>query len=630
LRVLAPPCRVPGVAWACGVCGESSAKRGAARPDPAVWCLRFPVAEDANVMDSSNSGVSGGPVIGHPGPVVAAGDAVAGSVPADRATVVGFDDMVVAPADKYKVCARPYVLRQVDIDTGATEYVPVPCGHTLERVCVPCARKNLELRRQQCREGWFADTEPVIEKPAPTEDQVSLSAYRADLVAAYRQAVADDDPPGVLEEFRTEVAWCDGELRKTGMRGKLPPLDPVPGKARARRSTKRRQDAPDLPRRSVARRSVGQLYNDKYRPSTFLTLTLPGYGPVTGDHVPVNPATYDYRRAALDIAHLKDLWDRFIDALRRALGWHVEYFCVMELQQRGTPHLHALLRGSMPTKLVKQVISAIYFQLWWPRHDRPVYEDGRLPYWDADARTFRDPGTGAKLTTWDEAMAALNDPDAEPAYVARFGVQSDTKPARGVLGGTPEAERHIGYITKYMTKAVSDTLHADTVAQQRHHDRLHEELQHTPCSPRCPVWLRFGVVPQGATRRSESAVCKGKLHNREYLGLPGRRVLVSRRWTGKKLADHRNDRMRFVKQLLEDAGLGRPAPAPGRYVWLKVEPGDRNLPPRGHLLLVAVARRASWRAEYERALGHRAAHPPGGADPAGCDTGSGAGVGGRG
>jgi hypothetical protein len=559
----------------------------------------------------------GGPVVGHPGPVVVPGDAAAVGVPVDRAAVVGFDDMVSALAEKYKVCKRPYVLRQVDIDTGATEYVPVPCGHTLERVCVPCARKNLELRRQQCREGWFAAVEPVVEKPAPTEDQVSLTAYRAGLVAAYRQSVADNDPPETLEEFRTEVAWCDSELRKTGMRGKLPPLDPPAAKARPQRSTKRRQDAPDLPRRAVARRSVGQLYNDKYRPSTWLTLTLPGYGPVNADHVPVNPATYDYRRAALDIAHLKSLWDRFIDALRRAVGWHVEYFAVTELQKRGAPHLHVLLRGSMPTKLIKQVISAIYFQLWWPRHDRPVYAEGRLPYWDADARTFRDPGTGAKLTSWADAMAALNEPDAQPAYVARFGVQSDTKTVRGVLGGTPEAERHIGYITKYMTKAVADTLDADTIAAQRHQDRLHKQLQLTPCSPRCPVWLRYGVVPQGATRRTESAVCKGKLHNRDYLGLPGRRVLVSRRWTGKKLADHKNDRIRFVKQLLEDAGLGRAASVPGRYVWLKVEPGDRNLPPRGHLLLAAVAKRASWRAEYERALNHRAAHPPGGQEISG-------------
>jgi hypothetical protein len=43
-----------------------------------------------------------------------------------------------------------------------------------------------------------------------------------------------------------------------------------------------------------------------YRPSTFLTLTLDSYGPVRDDGSPVNPATYDYRRAAWDAVHKRN------------------------------------------------------------------------------------------------------------------------------------------------------------------------------------------------------------------------------------------------------------------------------------------------------------------------------------
>ena len=61
------------------------------------------------------------------------------------------------------------------------------------------------------------------------------------------------------------------------------------------RSTRRRQDAPDLPRVPMANRTVGRVFTTpdgkEYRPSMFLTLTLPSYGPVRpGTGVPVDPA----------------------------------------------------------------------------------------------------------------------------------------------------------------------------------------------------------------------------------------------------------------------------------------------------------------------------------------------------
>ncbi|QTR04976.1 replication initiator protein, partial [Saccharothrix algeriensis] len=97
------------------------------------------------------------------------------------------------------------------------------------------------------------------------------------------------------EEVREEVAGVDAELRQSGVRGKLPSLEPRSRAAR-KRSTRRRQDAPNLPRRPVTKRTVGRVFGGKYQPSTFLTLTLDSYGKVRSDGTPVDPTTYNYRR----------------------------------------------------------------------------------------------------------------------------------------------------------------------------------------------------------------------------------------------------------------------------------------------------------------------------------------------
>jgi hypothetical protein len=79
-------------------------------------------------------------------------------------------------------------------------------------------------------------------------------------------------------------------------------------------------------------------------------------------------------------------------------------------------------------------------------------------------------------------------------------------------------------------------------------------------------------------------------------------VLVSRKWSGKTLADHRADRKAFVLAALAEVGITKPEPEPARLVWHKVQPGDPNQPPRDHLLMHAIAERIKWRAEYDKAL----------------------------
>jgi replication initiator protein RepSA len=519
---------------------------------------------------------------------------VTGMTRAQRAALPLTADVAQAVAEQHGVCIRPLAMRRIDTITGRVEVVPVPCGSTREDQCRPCADKARRLRMVQCRQGWHLDAEPVIDRAQPTEKQQELLAARADLVTVYAEcrAVGDEDS---CEQIAESVAELDTELRSLGVRGRLTPLD-LPPKP-VKRSTRRRQDAPDLPRRPVEKRTLGRVFAGCYRPSTFLTLTLDSYGRVDADGAAVDPNGYDYRQAARDAIHFPALLDRFWQNTRRCVGWDVQYFGTVEPQKRGAPHFHAAIRGAIPRAELRAITAATYHQVWWPAHDQLVYGKDRLPVWDARAKAFTDPDTQTALPTWDEACAELT----EPAHVVRFGAQVHIK---GILGGTEEAGRHVGYLTKYLTKSVGQAAGFDehaTDAQRDHGRRLHAELQVTPCSPRCSVWLLYGIQPKGARHSMTPGHCKGKAHQPEHLGIAGRRVLVSRKWSNKSLDDHRAERGAFVRQLLEQAGI-QPAHGPqdGHYRWERTAPTDSDVPPRP-VLLHAIAERQRWKAEYAAA-----------------------------
>ena len=99
--------------------------------------------------------------------------------------------------------------------------------------------------------------------------------------------------------------------------------------------------------------------------------------------------------------------------------------------------------------------------------------------------------------------------------------------------------------------------------------------------------------------------CKGKAHRREHLGYAGRRVLVSRKWSGKTLADHRADR-----KALALATLGIPAADPARYTWEPVTPGDPDHMPPAQRLLHVVADRQRWHAALDRSQTTSQRTPP--------------------
>ena len=221
--------------------------------------------------------------------------------------------------------------------------------------------------------------------------------------------------------------------------------------------------------------------------------------------------------------------DRFIQNLRRVLGYDAQYFGAVEPQRRLAPHLHMAIRGAVPRPVVRQVIAATYHQVWWPSTDVVRYEDDELPVWDEDLGTYLDPATGEVLTAWDQALDAIG-PNDQPLHVARFGTEFH---AEGVLAGSKDAARCIRYLTKYLTKHVADCHQADTDTQRAHAARLADALRFEPCSPTCANWLRYGVQPKNARDGLRPGTCKGKAHRPEHLGYAGQRVLTSRKWSGK-------------------------------------------------------------------------------------------------
>jgi hypothetical protein len=507
---------------------------------------------------------------------------------------------------EYGVCLRPVALRRTDLATGQTELIDIPCGSTREDLCGPCAKRARRLRQTQIREGWHRTDEPLPGPEPATDTQRSLIEFRAHLESTRDTAVraADWDKVADVDEAISEV---EEKIAAEGLRGRVAPPhddeDPTAGKRR-RRSTRRRQDAPDLPRKKVEPRTVGRVYTApdgrEYQPSMWLTLTLDTYGRVRTDGTPVNPTTYDYRRAAWDAVHFPRLLDRFWQNLRRCVGWNVQYAGCVEPQRRLAPHAHFAIRGTIPREVLRQVAAATYHQVWWPAARELVYTPERAPVFDPDNGGWLDPDTREPLPTWDDALALVDDdPDADPAHVIRFGTQVD---AQGVMPGTEHATRTIGYITKYVTKSAADCHRPDTDRQRQHLDRLWEALRITPCNERCANWLLYGVQPKKAHARLHPGRCKGKTHQRATLGIGGRRILVSRDWSGKTLADHRADTRAWVRALLgvtTDAEHAEPVgdfPEPvTAYAWEMANPQDPDLAPIGHRLLRALSHRIQWR-----------------------------------
>lgn len=331
---------------------------------------------------------------------------------------------------------------------------------------------------------------------------------------------------------------------------------------------------------------------------------MPSYGRVQPNGAPVDPDSYDYRRAALDALHFPKLVDRFWQNLRRCAGYKVQYFAAVEAQQRLAPHLHAAVRGAIPRSTLRQVVRATYVQVWWPSFALPVYVR-RIPVWDGSG--YCDPDTGEMLPTWDAKVEKLA--GERPSHVMRFGREVDIA---SIIAPSPDADRAVRYLTKYLAKSVADTCVDPEQADpeyEAHVDRLHAELRYLPCSEQCANWLRYGVQPGNAGPGLRAGWCASKAHDRENLGLGGRRVLVSRQWSGKTLREHKADRATVVREALLNAGIvapenerlaatvtlpdGRP-----RFVWTDTRPDSATYV---SVVLQTVVERLRWREQYDQA-----------------------------
>jgi hypothetical protein len=111
--------------------------------------------------------------------------------------------------------------------------------------------------------------------------------------------------------------------------------------------------------------------------------------------------------------------------------------------------------------------------------------------------------------------------------------------------------------------------------------------------------------------------CRSKAHKREHLGYAGRRILVSRKWTGKTLADHKQDRKAWVYATLglvpegqgtsgdqgDEQHHGATAPTGLTRDQWRWQPAERDDPigTRQHRLLRLISERLAWRAAQDAA-----------------------------
>jgi hypothetical protein len=148
-------------------------------------------------------------------------------------------DVVERFADEHAVCSRPIVRRVTDRATGVAVPVVIPCGSTQESVCEACAARARRLRMQQCSEGWHMADDPLDD--------------------ALDDAVDEANEPDGRDQAGEDSEDCDaGDAVDEG----------AVAASRRVRSTRRRADAPDLPRVPMAARSVGRTFTPRPGRST--------------------------------------------------------------------------------------------------------------------------------------------------------------------------------------------------------------------------------------------------------------------------------------------------------------------------------------------------------------------------
>ena len=290
---------------------------------------------------------------------------------------------------------RPAARAARRLDTGEVDTVLVPCGHTLA-ARLPLLRGTSQDAARGPVPGRLAPRARARHHPDPATTTSSGGSRTAPKLRPLR-----DRPPSAgqdtteLDELITEL---DEEITRSGMRGKVAPgparaaapLDPAP------------PGRPGPARRKVAPRTVGQDLHRAGRqdvPAVDVRHPdLPDLRAGPRRRHPGRPGHLRLRRAARDAVHFAALFDRFMQNLRRYLGYDVQYFAAVEPQRRLAPHVHIAIRGTVSRAELRQVLAATYHQVWWPDATRRSGSTAdQLPVWDEDIGDYLDPDTGEVL-----------------------------------------------------------------------------------------------------------------------------------------------------------------------------------------------------------------------------------------
>ena len=281
--------------------------------------------------------------------------------------------------------------------------------------------------------------------------------------------------------------------------------------------------------------------------------------------VPVNPARYDYRRAALDALHFPKLVDRFWQNLRAAPA------------TRSSTSPPSSRSGAWPRTCTPRSGG--------PSPARCCARSGPPPTTSSGGRPTTLPSMWTGCPVWTDAR--LRRPEhrrAAPDAGTRRSTRST--PTRGRAGARRSVRgpgRHPGPHRRQTGGGTGHRLHVQvpdqadrrhlrrrddaSAAREAHIDRLAEEVRWLPCTPTCATGSATASNPPAPGRdRARALHAQGARPHQPGLG--GRRVLVSRKWSGKTLAAHKADRAAVVRAALEEAGIDPddhdelPSPAP--------------------------------------------------------------------
>ena len=279
----------------------------------------------------------------------------------------------------------------------------------------------------------------------------------------------------------------------------------------------------------------------------------------------------------------------------------MQYFAAVEPQRRLAPHVHIAMRGTLSRTELRQVLAATYHQVWWPDTSTVRYHDDELPVWHEASGNYLDPATGEVLPTWDQALDAIG-PDDEPLHVARFGQRFD---AQGVIAGSRDANRCIGYLTKYLTKHVADCHQAtDTSPARARRTGWPRRCATSRARRRARTGCATASSPRTPGRACAPGIARAKRTAANTSATPGAASWSPASGPARPWPITAPTASTW---LLETLGL--PAADPARYTWEPVTPGDPDHMPNAQRLLHVVADRQRWHAALTLARARASGQP---------------------